>query len=896
MKLSQFRRTSVTALLFLIFLHCLASQVTSLDTLRRGDKLNSSSRLVSANRVFTLGFYTPETTNNSYVAIWYTDSSYYPVWIGNREKPVFWNSTPVLAIDSTGKLIITHGGGESIELYAGESSKNVSATLLDTGNFVAREVTPNGSAGEVLWQSFDHPTDTLLPGMKLGVNHRTGRNWALSSWFGENNPAPGAFTLEWDPSVGSLLIRRRGVVYWTSGGLKDYYDDLGDFRVKVFEHADFVPDSFNWNYNFSSAKNGDEEYFTYTLINDVWTPDDRKVISGWRLDYKGDIYDNRDQPDSNRPGVSFGIGLADSCYGYKAKGSAASKGCALWEQPSCRNNHETFVWRSGDFGPVNGQLVPTVYDSNSSLSLSDCREICWDDCECVAYSNDYGTSGCVYWRGKNMEFEQSLDGSRNKKYVLTASSSKGRKKHILITAVVLSTTVLLIVGIALFVLRKIRQGKTPEGQDIAVKLLSRQSGQGLLEFKTELILISKLQHVNLVKLLGFCVHGDDKMIIYDYMPNKSLDFFLFSPSDREPLNWQQRFNIIEGIAQGLLYLHKYSRLKIIHRDLKPSNILLDKDMNPKISDFGLARIFKQNMNEANTNRRVGTYGYMAPEYAMQGIFSVKSDVYSFGVLVLEIVSGRKNNSFHQMEGPLNLVEYDLLYDCVTGFYSSAAFTFVNKCEFTVWPGIFSNRGTLPTSGFALETGGSKIINASSSWGGRLWGRTNCGNDSSGKFSCITGDCGTGKLECDGGRTVPTVTLAEFQLDSLPRTDFYDVSLVFGYNLPILVTPKGGSGASCVETGCVADVNGACPSELRVTSVGGEGVACKSACQAFLEDQYCCRGANNSPDTCKPTQYSQVFKSACPQAFSYAYDDANTTFSCTGAADYTITFCPFSNAR
>ncbi|KAL0393732.1 UNVERIFIED_CONTAM: G-type lectin S-receptor-like serine/threonine-protein kinase [Sesamum latifolium] len=704
MMLSLSQRTSVTALLFLIFLHCLASQVTSLDTLSQGDKLNSSSRLVSANRVFTLGFYTPENTNNIYVAIWYTDRSYYPVWIGNRKKPVFTNSTPVLAIDSTGKLIITHGGGQSIELYAGESNKNVSATLLDTGNFVAREVSPNRSAGEVLWQSFDHPTDTLLPGMKLGVNHRTGRNWALSSWFGESNPAPGAFTLEWDPSVGSLLIRRRGVVYWTSGGLKD------DFTVKKFENGDFVPDPANWNYNFSSAKNGDEEYFTYSLINDpVFTPDDRKVISGWRLDYNGDIFDN------DRPGIV----LASSCYGYKAKGSAASKGCALWKQPKCRNNHETFVLRSGDFRPVNGQIVRAVYDSNSSLSLSDCREICWDDCECFAY-NDYGTAGCMYWRGKNLEFEQSLDGSAVKKYVLTASSSKGRKKHILIIAVIPSTIILLIVGIALFVMRKIRQGKreeelhellkldgytdtyelengggknhdlrlftyasiqsatnnfsansklgeggfgpvykgkTPEGQDIAVKLLSRQSGQGLLEFKTELILISKLQHVNLVKLLGFCVHGDEKMIIYDYMPNKSLDFFLFSPSGREPLNWQQRFNIIEGIAQGLLYLHKYSRLKIIHRDLKPSNILLDKDMNPKISDFGLARIFKQNTNEANTNRRVGTYGYMAPEYAMQGIFSVKSDVYSFGVLVLEIVSGRKNNSFHQIEGPLNLVEY-----------------------------------------------------------------------------------------------------------------------------------------------------------------------------------------------------------------------------------------------
>ncbi|KAL0393731.1 UNVERIFIED_CONTAM: G-type lectin S-receptor-like serine/threonine-protein kinase [Sesamum latifolium] len=714
-------KTSVTTILFLIFLHCLASQVTSVDILKQGDKLNSSSRLVSANRVFTLGFYTPEGTNNSYVAVWYTDSSYFPVWIGNREKPLFTNSSPVLAVDSTGKLIITHGGGQSIELYAGESSKNVSATLLDTGNFVIREISANGSAGEVLWQSFDHPTDTLLPGMKLGVNHRTGRDWALSSWFGESNPAPGAFTLEWDPSVGSLLIRRRGVVYWTSGGLKDYYDDWGNFSAKEFENGDFMPDSENWNYNFSSAKNGDEEYFTYSLINNVWTPDERRVISGWRLDYKGDIYDNRDQPDSDRPGVSFGIGLASSCYGYKAKGSAASKGCALWEQPTCRNNHETFVWRSGDFGPVNGQLVPTVYDSNSSLSLSDCREICWDDCECVAYSNDYGATGCVYWRGKNLKFEQSLDGSRNKKYVLTASSSKGRKKHILIIVVVLSTIVLLIVGIALFVMRKIRQGKreeelhellkldgytdtyelengggkkhdlrlftyasiqsatnnfsaksklgeggfgpvykgkTPEGQNIAVKLLSRQSGQGLLEFKTELILISKLQHVNLVKLLGFCVHGDDKMIIYDYMPNKSLDFFLFSPSDREPLNWQQRFNIIEGIAQGLLYLHKYSRLKIIHRDLKPSNILLDIDMNPKISDFGLLESLSRTRTKlTQTDVSELSNGYMAPEYAMQGIFSVKSDVYSFGILVLEIVSGRKNNSFHEIEGPLNLVEY-----------------------------------------------------------------------------------------------------------------------------------------------------------------------------------------------------------------------------------------------
>ncbi|KAH9714388.1 G-type lectin S-receptor-like serine/threonine-protein kinase [Citrus sinensis] len=704
------------------------------DKLLPGQLLKDGDELVSAFGNFRMGFFSPDGSENRYLGVWYyrpTDPSVLggynskrnkPVWVANRNNPIL-DKSGSLAIDSNdGNLKILLNGGNPIVITSVKAEGNTSATLLKTGNLVLYEMNSDGSERLELWQSFDYPTDTLLPGMKLGINLQTGHEWFLQSWISDISPAQGSYTLGIDPNVSNrLIIRWRGdIIYWTKGiWLNGEFDFLG-----------LVSDG----YNFSYASNEHEKYFNYSASETITSFPELRLTA-----------------DGLRGALSVPCLHEIQCVSVSVN----------VKRPRCRKDFSKFEYK---YGFMNGDGFK--FKESDNMTLSDCEVKCFQNCSCVAYAsiNESNDTGCEIWSSGTKFTETSFTDDhriifmarepKEKKWwlwlivaiaaaigetmlclmcYLARRKYKGeeeKKRMSLAIAVGAALLIPLLCYLCYLILRKLKakvenivnrqkllrelgdnaslptifgnrktqankdqtmkrdlkifdfqtiaaatdnfspgnrlgqggfgpvyKGKLLDGQEIAIKRLSKSSGQGIVEFKNEAKLIAKLQHTNLVRLLGCSLQKGERLLVYEYLPNKSLDFFIFDSSKKELLDWKKRFNIIEGIVQGLLYLHKYSRLRVIHRDLKASNILLDDQMNPKISDFGMARTFGMNELEANTNRIVGTHGYMSPEYVMNGIVSMKSDVYSFGVLVLEIISSKKNNGCYDTERHLNLVGY-----------------------------------------------------------------------------------------------------------------------------------------------------------------------------------------------------------------------------------------------
>ncbi|KHG02382.1 hypothetical protein F383_24044 [Gossypium arboreum] len=530
------------------------------------------------------------------------------VWIANRDLP-FSGSSMILTINEDGYLVIVNGRTSYRVSDDPLSSQNVSATLLDSGNLVLRD----GNM-DIPWQSFDYPSNTFLPGMKLGYNNKTGKVWSLTSWLDEEDPNNGEFELKMDPKKSNGVFLMKGTeTLWSSGA----------WTGKGFTLTPEMRLNYIFNYTMYSDEN--QTYFSYSLYNS-------SIITRFIIDIDGHMREFVWLESSQQWGLFWSqprqfCDILNSCGPFSCcNEDTGSCQCLPGFYPSEKQQGQDggcMRTKDPNGGTIFIKLAASEIDNDKGDREDPSLDILLFDMEMSITTSSSDFSGSENSRKRKRKDSPFPLFSFDSVSLATDNFSSENK-----------------LGEGGF--GPVYKGKLLNGQEIAVKRLSKRSGQGLEELKNETMLIAKLQHRNLVRLLGCCLEQGEKILIYEFMPNKSLDSFLFGSDNQGLLDWGTRVRIIEGIAQGLLYLHQYSRLRIIHRDLKASNILLDGEMNPKISDFGLARMFG------------GDNGYMSPEYAMEGLFSIKSDVFSFGVLLLEIVSGKKSTGFYHSSF-LNLI-------------------------------------------------------------------------------------------------------------------------------------------------------------------------------------------------------------------------------------------------
>ncbi|KAL4563135.1 hypothetical protein LXL04_027168 [Taraxacum kok-saghyz] len=743
--------TSIFIFIFSVFYSF--HSVLAIDTITSTQSLTINKTLVSNGEVFELGFFDPG-NGNLYIGIWYKQiqqKTY--VWVANRDTAIN-SSTGNLTITDNGNMVLVDEAG-AVAWSSDDSDQstqvvNTVAQLLDNGNFVLRPQNDQNPENYI-WQSFDYPTDTLLPEMKLGWDKKSGIHRFLRPWKTNNDPGTGDYSFKMTINgFPEILLSHNETKTWRTGAWNGKMFSgvpvMKGVSIMQFEFRD-TSDEISYSFKMLNSSVHSRLVINSSGINQryVWL----ETTKAWNVFWTFPV-DFCDHFETCGP---FGICDANAAPICKCTTGFRPKNKHAWDlrdgSDGCERSSKLDCGSDGFLRMKNMKLPESSKAFvDRKMNLSECGAICKRNCSCAAYANmniTEGGSGCVIWEVDLIDMRQyaeSEDGGQDL-YVRVAasdldkppmtgntknSSGNGSKVGRVVGISISACGVVIFLLILYFYLRKKKKAQTlkrssirkertedvilkdgvilpsrrdyhgdtvmdelelplfdfttlaiatnnfsdtnklgqggfgcvykgtlMEGEVVAVKRLSRVCEQGIEELKNEVRLIAKLQHRNLVRVLGCCIEVEEKLLVYEFMENKSLDMFLFEKEKSMKLNWKIRISIIRGCARGLLYLHQDSRFKIIHRDMKASNILLDKEMQPKISDFGIARIFGSDQTEAETKIVVGTYGYMSPEYAMEGHFSTKSDVFSFGVLILEIISGKRNRGSYNTSNNLNLL-------------------------------------------------------------------------------------------------------------------------------------------------------------------------------------------------------------------------------------------------
>ncbi|TKY45476.1 G-type lectin S-receptor serine/threonine-protein kinase [Spatholobus suberectus] len=674
------------------------TSLAALTTISANQSLSGDQTLVSQGGHFELGFFNEGNNSKHYIGMWYKKISMRTyVWVANRDNPVSdKNSAKLTILD--GNLVLLDQSQNIVwsTNLSSPSSGSVVAVLLDSGNLILSN-RPNASQSDAMWQSFDHPTDTWLPGGKIRLDNKTKKPQYLTSWKNNDDPATGLFSLELDPNGSNayLILWNKSEQYWTSGAWDGHIFSL-------------VPEMrLNYIYNFTFQSNENESYFTYSVY-------DSSIISRFVMHVSGQVrqltwLDNaqqwnlfwsqpRQQCDVYAYCGGFGsctenaMPYCNCLTGYEPKSQSDwnltdySGGCVRKTKFQCETPNSSNKDKDR-FLPFLNMKLPNHSQSIGAGSDAECEAMCLSNCSCTAYAFD--TSSCSIWNGNLLNLQQLTQGDSSGQtlFLRLAASEfhdpKGKNGTVIgiVAGAVGVIVVLLLVFVFVMLRRRQRhvgtgtsvegslmafgyrdlqnvtkdfseklggggfgsvfKGALPDSSVIAVKKLESIS-QGEKQFRTEVSTIGTVQHVNLVRLRGFCSEGTKKLLVYDYMPNGSLDSKLFQEDSSKVLDWKVRYQIALGTARGLTYLHEKCRDCIIHCDVKPENILLDADFVPKVADFGLAKLVGRDFSRVLTTMR-GTRGYLAPEWISGVAITAKADVYSYGMMLFEFVSGRRNS-------------------------------------------------------------------------------------------------------------------------------------------------------------------------------------------------------------------------------------------------------------